>query len=69
MVGIRDMRKYSLDHFSLWDILFQVPTRCHGSYLRGHRTFLLSLLSLLSPEYFSLSDKKIQELKSLDPPP
>ena len=43
MVGIRDMRNFSLNHFSLRARLLQRPNRCHARYLRGRRAFTLRL--------------------------
>ena len=43
LVGIRDMKKYSSDHFALRARLLQHPTLCHSRYLQVGRTFTLYL--------------------------
>ena len=55
MVGIRDVINDLLDHFPLQSCLMKLPTRRHGSYLRGHRTFPLTIPTL---DNFSSKDSK-----------
>ena len=64
MVGISDVRNYSLYDFALQAILLQCPMRYHGSYLWGRRTLPLSLPT---PEDFRPAVRKFQELMSLQP--
>ena len=42
LVGIRDMRNFSLDHLTLRARLLRRPTRCHTRYLRGSRELLIT---------------------------
>ena len=65
MVGIKDVRNYSSDHFALRARLFQRLKRCHGRYLRGHHDLPLYLTM---PEDFSLTDKKLQDWNAPTPP-
>ena len=57
MVVIRGARNYSSDYFALRDRLLQIPVWCHGIYLRVRRSFPLFISE---PEYFILTDKKLQ---------
>ena len=66
MVGKRDVRNYSSDHFSLRARLLYFPTQCHNRYLQG---LCASPLSLHASEDLILVDSKFQELKVLDPTP
>ena len=66
MVVIRYMHNYSSDHFALQARLLQRPNRCHGSYLWWRHVFTLSLPA---PEEFRPADRKVQELKALEPTP
>ena len=66
MVGIRDVSKYSLDHFVLWARPMQRPAQCHKIYLQGRCDLPLTLPML---EHFSLSDSNLQYLEALEHPP
>ena len=66
MVGIKDVHNYSSDNFALQARILQRQTRCHGSYLWGHRAFPLSLPA---PEDFRPTDRKFQEMKAMEPNP
>ena len=66
MVGIKDVRNYSSDYSALQARLLQCPVRCYIGYLQGRRSFPLSLPA---PEDFRPTDRKFQELKSLEPTP
>ena len=62
LVGIRDMRNFSSDHFVVRARLLLRPTRCHSCYLRGRRAFLLR-----PPPTVELirAETKFQTLKAL----
>ena len=65
LVGIRDMRDYSSDHFALRAFLLQRPTRFHAGYLQVRHVLPLSLLTSTD---LRMVDTKFQALKSLIPP-
>ena len=66
IVGIRDVRNYLSDHFTLQARLLLLPMLFHGGYLQGRQA---SLLTIPDPENFILADSKFQYLKALEPPP
>ena len=66
LVGIRDMRNFSLDHFALRARLLRRPTRCHTRYLQGRREFPLKLPPTAE---LSRAGAKFQTLQTLKPVP
>ena len=66
LVGIRDIRNYSSDHFAIWPRLLQRPMRCPSRCLWGRHKFPLSLPAAAN---LSVPDTKFQALRSLDLPP
>ena len=65
-VGIRDLRNFSSDHYTLRACLLQHPTRYHTRYLQGSCALPLTLPA---QENFIPADAKLQNLKALEPPP
>ena len=65
LLGIREMRNYSSDHFALRARLLQGLSQCHTRYLWVRLAFPLSLLAAADR---SVADTKFQALKLLDLP-
>ena len=65
ILGIRDTRNYSSDHFSLRTYLLHCLTQFHDCNIWGRCAFLLSLPSAAD---LSVGDKKFQAFNPLIPP-
>ena len=64
LVGIRDMRNYTLDHFAIRARLLRHPTCYHTQYLRGRRALTLRIPTTVE---LSKEDANFQTLKTLEP--